>query len=140
MCGWTGKGSLAARPVRWTIRKNHAVVTGVPASVTNTYGLCPCKGRNAKRMDAFDPALGPVDVQSAMPKVDLRPAKLTKLLSPEPMAICNQDALIMRLRAKPTFEVARQSRPRSKFTFEEYGQRCSPSGTSWALPSPCVFV
>ena len=27
--------SLAASPVRWIIRRNQAVVTGVPASVTN---------------------------------------------------------------------------------------------------------
>ena len=28
--------------MRWTIRKNQAVVTGVPATVTNTYRLVPC--------------------------------------------------------------------------------------------------
>jgi hypothetical protein len=35
-------------PVRWIIRRNQAVVTGVPASVTNTYGD-PCwTGRKAR--------------------------------------------------------------------------------------------
>ena len=32
VCGCTANGSFAARPVRWTMSKNHAVVMGVPAS------------------------------------------------------------------------------------------------------------
>src|SRR5215831_5530902 len=37
-----------ALPVRWIIRRRDDVVTGVPASVTNTYGLLPCNGRKAR--------------------------------------------------------------------------------------------
>src|SRR5262249_44039244 len=48
MCGRTGNGSFADFPVRWIIRKNQAGVTGVPASVTNIYGLLPCRGRKAR--------------------------------------------------------------------------------------------
>jgi hypothetical protein len=48
ICGCTPKASLAAMPVLWIIRRNQDVVTGVPASVTKTYGLDPCNGLNAR--------------------------------------------------------------------------------------------
>jgi hypothetical protein len=49
MCGWIINGSFAALPVRCTMRRNHAAVTGVPCSVVNTYGLAPpWRGRKAR--------------------------------------------------------------------------------------------
>ncbi len=38
MCGWTGKGSLAARPVRVTSLRTLLAVIGPPRSDTNRYG------------------------------------------------------------------------------------------------------
>ena len=46
-------GSLAASPVRLTIRRNQAVVTGVPASVVKTEGLEPCRGHKARQADCL---------------------------------------------------------------------------------------
>ena len=48
MCGCTGNGSFAARPVRCTIAENQAVVVGVPASVTNNKVPKACSGRSAR--------------------------------------------------------------------------------------------
>jgi len=42
-------------------------------------------------MHAFNPALRSIDMQAAVPKIDLRPAKLAKFRSAEPMPIGEQD-------------------------------------------------
>jgi hypothetical protein len=38
-------------------------------------------------MDTLLATLGPIDVQSAVPEIDLRPAELTEFLSAQPMPI-----------------------------------------------------
>jgi hypothetical protein len=38
-------------------------------------------------MNAFDATLGPVDVQAAMPKINLRPSKRAKLSGAEAVTI-----------------------------------------------------
>jgi hypothetical protein len=42
-------------------------------------------------MHTFDPALCTIDVQPTMPKVDLRPTKLAKLLRTQAMSIGEED-------------------------------------------------
>jgi hypothetical protein len=42
-------------------------------------------------MHAFNAALRSVDVQSTMPKIDLRPAERAKLLGSQPVSIREQD-------------------------------------------------
>ena len=89
MCGCTGNRSLAARPVRWTIRPSrgngrlrlsHKHVRARPLQWPQSPKL-----RAAQRMDALDPALGPVHMQSPVPEIDLRPAKLAELSCTQPM-------------------------------------------------------
>jgi len=44
-----------------------------------------------QRMNAFDATLGPVDVQSPLPEINLRPTKLAQLRSTKAVSICQQD-------------------------------------------------
>jgi hypothetical protein len=59
--------------VRWTILGNQAVVAGVPAWPQRA------ELRAVQRVNASATALRSVDVQAAVPKINLRPAQLTKL-------------------------------------------------------------
>jgi hypothetical protein len=91
------EGKFAAFPVRCIIRRNQAIVSGIPASVMNTHRGSPPQRpqspevRPVQRMHTLNPALGVVHIHAPMPENDLRPAQLTEISRTKSMPVSQKD-------------------------------------------------